>query len=92
MTPVGYRSHKELTQDTPYLGLRGKLWSVFYKYFLDKSLCYKGVNCISFSCQKLQVNDTQTAYLNMIWQEDGWRETTSDATPQIDDTDTQPAG
>ena len=64
----------------------------FVSIFLDKSQRYKGVNCISFSCQKLQVNDTQTAYLDMIWQEDGWRETTSDATPQIDDTDTQPAG
>ena len=43
MTGVVYRSaYHELTKDTPYLALTGKLWSVLYEYFEEKSLCYKG--------------------------------------------------
>ena len=32
----------ELTKDTPYLALSGKLWSVFYEYFNRNWSCYKG--------------------------------------------------
>ena len=32
----------ELTKDTPYLALSGKLWSVFYEYFNRNWPCYKG--------------------------------------------------
>ena len=41
MTSIEYRSAYELTKDTPYLALTGKLWSFLYEYFEEKLLCYK---------------------------------------------------
>ena len=35
-------NRKELTKDTPYLALTGKLWSAFCDYFREKS-CYEAV-------------------------------------------------
>ena len=34
------KSNYELTKDTPYLTLSGKLWRIFCEYFEEKWLCY----------------------------------------------------